>query len=95
MQQKNDTVTMSLRMDKELKRQAEAIFAEIGVSMTTALNIFLRKAVREGGFPFELKVDVPNAETLAALVEVEAMKADPSIGKAYTDVDAMMKELLS
>lgn len=95
MQQKNDTVTMSLRMDKELKRQAEAIFAEIGVSMTTALNIFLRKAVREGGFPFELKVDVPNAETLAALAEVEAMKADPSIGKAYTDVDAMMKELLS
>ena len=38
---------------------------------------------------------VPNAETLAAIEEVRAMEKDPSIGKTYTDVDEMFKELLS
>ncbi len=45
--------------------------------------------------PFEISMDVPNAETLAAMQEVEEMKKNPSLGKAYTDVDQMMTELLS
>ena len=43
----------------------------------------------------ETTEDVPNAETLAAIEEVRAMMKDPSLGKAYTDVDEMMRDLLS
>ena len=62
--------------------------------MTTAVNIFLRQAIRQRGLPFEVKLDVPNADTLEALEEVRQMKKTPQLGKTYTDVDVMMKELL-
>ena len=45
--------------------------------------------------PFELSADVPNAETVEAIQEVKRMKADPGLGKTYTDVDQMMEELLA
>ena len=40
-------------------------------------------------------VDVPNAETLEAIEEVRRMEANPSLGKAYTDIEQMFNELLS
>jgi DNA-damage-inducible protein J len=64
------------------------------MNMTTAFNIFLRQAVRQQRIPFDVALDTPNAETLAAFAEVERMKKDPTLGKTYTDVDEMMKELL-
>ena len=63
--------------------------------MTTAFNVFAKKAVRENRIPFEISGDVPNAETIEAIQEVKKMKADPSLGKTYTDVDQMMEELLA
>lgn len=86
---------VNIRMDAELKRQFEAFCADIGMSMTTAFNIYAKKAVRENRIPFDVGGDVPNAETLEAIREVEQMKADPKMGKSYTDIDEMMKELLA
>lgn len=63
--------SMNIRMDSDVKRQAEALFSEIGMNMTTAINIFLKQAIRENGIPFELKIDVPNKETLEAMSEGE------------------------
>lgn len=60
----------------------------------TNINVFARKAVREYRIPFEISGDVPNAETVEAIKEVNRMKADPSLGKSYSDVDQMMNELL-
>lgn len=45
--------------------------------------------------PFEIGGDVPNAETAEAIRELKEMKADPSLGKTYFDVDQMMEELLA
>lgn len=47
------------------------------------------------GFPFDVKLDIPNEKTLAAIKEVKEMKENPPLGKAYSNVDEMMKELLS
>ena len=52
--------SMNIRMDAEVKKQAEALFNEIGMNMTTAINIFLKQAIRENGIPFELKINQPN-----------------------------------
>ena len=86
---------VNIRMDSDLKQQFEAFCDDMGMSMTTAFNIFAKKAVREYRIPFEIGGERPNSETIEALDEVKRMKADPSSGKRYTDVDEMMKELLS
>lgn len=90
-----NTTNFSVRMDSDLKKQCEALYGELGMNLTTAINVFLRQSLRSGGFPFEVRLDIPNEETLAAINEVRQMKKNPAIGKAYTDVDEMMKELLS
>ena len=89
------STNINIRMVADLKRQFEAFCADIGMSMTTAFNVFAKKAVRENRIPFEISGDVPNAETIEAIQEVKKMKADPSLGKTYTDVDQMMEELLA
>lgn len=90
-----NTANINIRMDANLKKQFEAFCADMGMTMTTAVNIFARKAVRENRIPFEISGDVPNAETQEAIREIKQMKADPTLGKTYTDVDEMMKELLA
>jgi DNA-damage-inducible protein J len=63
--------------------------------LSEAVNIFLHKAIMVGGIPFDVRALTPNAETLEAMREVELMEQDPSIGKSYTDVKQVMKELLA
>ena len=70
-----ETINLSIRMEKELKEQAELLFSELGMNMTTALNIFVRQSVRQGKIPFEITLNRPNAETLAALREIEDMQS--------------------
>ena len=70
----SDTVNLSIRMDKNLKEQADNLFSELGMNMTTALNIFVRQSVRQGKIPFEISLNKPNAETLAAIKEIEEMR---------------------
>ncbi len=86
---------ISLRIDDDVKRGAEQVLNDIGLSMSTAINVFLRKVAREHRIPFELSADIPNAETIEAIQEVKRMKSNPTLGKMYTDVDQMMKELLA
>lgn len=82
--------SMNIRMDSEVKKQAEALFGEIGMTMTTAINIFLKQSIRENGIPFELKVNTPNAETLAAIDDVNNNR---NMSKAYDDMDELMRDL--
>ena len=88
------TVDMHIRIDSEVKADVENIYAQYGMSIADAINVFLYTSRNKGGLPFELRPSVSNAETLEAIEEVRRMKADPSLGKGYTDIDQMMKELL-
>ena len=89
------TSSMYVRIDPQIKSDVENIYAQYGMSITDAINVFLYTSRNVGGLPFDLRPSVPNAETLEAIEEVKRMKKDPSIGKAYTDIDEMMKELLT
>ena len=53
----SETTNVNIRMDKEIKDRAELLFGEMGMSMTTAFNIFVRQALRQGKIPFEISVD--------------------------------------
>ena len=85
---------INIRMDENLKKQFDQLCNELGLNMPTAFTIFAKTVVREQRIPFELSAASPNKETLAAIEEVQKMKQDPALGKTYTDVDQMMKELL-
>lgn len=89
------SVSMNIRMDETTKRQAQQLFAEFGLDMTTAINMFLKQSVREQKIPFELRVHTPNAETIEAIEEVEEMKQSSDFGKTYKDVEKMFEELLA
>ena len=91
----SETTNISIRMDKNLKEQLEELYAELGMNITTAFNIFARQSVREGRIPFTVSLNRPNADTIAAIEEVKQMEKDPSLGKSYNSVKGMIEELLN
>ena len=86
------TTNLNIRTDKDVKEKAEKIFNELGLNMTSAVNIFLRTAIRERGIPFELKLDVPNETTIAAIEEGRRMASDPSSPR-YSNIDELRDAL--
>ena len=86
------TTNFSVRMDSEIKKQCEALYGELGINLTTAINVFLRQSLRAGGFPFDVRVEQPNKETIAALLEAERIVRDPSV-KRYSDVEEALRAL--
>ena len=51
-----ETTNLNIRIDRDLKEQAESFFGELGMSMTTAINIFMRQSLRQGKIPFEISI---------------------------------------
>ena len=75
-----------------MKAKADALFSELGMNLTTAFNIFVRQSIREGGIPFEISINQPNKETIAAMLEAERIAKDPSV-KGYNDLDEFFADL--
>ncbi len=82
--------SMTIRMNREVKQKAQMIFAELGMDMTTAINVFLRQAIYYKGFPFEVVLHTPNDETLAAM---EAAENDKKMYGPFDSVSSLMDEL--
>ena len=87
------TTSVTFRIDETLKEQAEILFNEMGLNMTTALNVFVKAVVREGKIPFELVSDEYALRQLIQekLEESQAIAADPSV-KRFTH-DEIFKPL--
>lgn len=79
-------------MDSNLKSQAEALFGELGMNLSTAFNIFVRQSLREGRIPFDISLNQPNKETIAAMMEAERISKNPSV-KGYTNLDELFADL--
>ena len=86
------TTNISIRMDSELKAQAEALFAELGMNLSTAFNIFVRQSIRNGGIPFDITVRKPNTDTIAAILETQKIINDPNV-KKYNDLEELFAVL--
>jgi DNA-damage-inducible protein J len=89
------TTNINVRVDCDLKQSAEALFADLGLNMTSAITMFLRSAVSHDGIPFEVKRVTPNAETKAALAEYSEMKKNPGQYKRYGSFDELLDEVLT
>lgn len=82
--------TLNLRVDADLKHQAERIFAELGIPTSTAINMFLRTVVRYGGIPFDLRISPNEFETLRAVDDVNHHR---NLSKTYDSVKEAMDAL--
>ena len=87
-----ENTTVNIRTDKEVKLAAEKIFEELGLNMTTAINIFLKQTIRENGIPFELKLKTPNETTAAAIEEGRKIAQDKTV-KGYDNIDDLKAAL--
>lgn len=86
------TTTLNIRTDQAVKDQAEQLFSELGLNMTTAVNLFLRAALRQQGIPFDLTLDTPGAATAAAIAQGRRLLSDPAAAR-YDDMDALRAAL--
>ena len=84
------SVNVTFRVDEEIKKQADALFSDLGMSLSTAFNIFLRQAVREQGLPFTVTKQVPNAATLSAM---EAAETGADLYGPFDTVEDLMEAL--
>ena len=89
-----NTTNISIRMDSALKTQADKLFGELGMNLSTAFNIFVRQSLREGRIPFDISLNQPNQDTIEAMLEAERIAKDSSI-KGYTDLNELFEELKS
>ena len=88
-------VSTNISIDETVKKQAQELFAKLGLDLSTAVNIYLKKAVAEQGIPFDVRVETPNADTVAALNEFEAIKNDPQAYKRYATFKEAVKDTLN
>ena len=85
--------TITIRIDEDLKKQAEVLFNEMGMNLTTAYTIFTKAVVRQGKIPFEISAKNPNKETLEAMEEAKNISKDNNT-KYYNTADEMIKDIL-
>lgn len=83
----------TVRLDNELRKEAEALFSDLGLSLSTAFQIFLKQAIQEQGLPFLVKKRQPNKKTLAAMKEANDLVNDPN-AKTYSSAKEMMDDIL-
>jgi DNA-damage-inducible protein J len=86
------TTNFTVRMDRDIKHEADQLFSELGMSLSTAFNVFIRQSLRVQGMPFEISREIPNAETRAAMREAELLARDAK-SKGFTDTQSLIKDL--
>ena len=88
------SAVMNLRIEPEIKADAEELFGSFGLTVTDAVNVFLRQSLMRGGFPFEIVRYKPNATTQAAIQEAKQLLNDPN-AKTFTSMEELRADLLS
>ena len=83
------TTNVTIRMDVEMKKQAELLFSDLGMNLTTAFTIFTKQAIREQRIPFTISKGL-NAETLQVIDEA---RRGINLSKSFSSVDELMSEL--
>ncbi|MCL2003242.1 MAG: type II toxin-antitoxin system RelB/DinJ family antitoxin [Oscillospiraceae bacterium] len=71
-----ETTNVNIRIDKDLKEQAETVFNELGLTMTSAINVFLRQSLRQGKIPFELSLHSDDSHRLYIMRELRKAKQE-------------------
>ena len=88
------TAKINVCVDARTKKDAEELLDEMGLTMTSAINMYLKRIIIEQGIPFEVSARVPNAVTAKAMDEFDEMKRNPAAYKKYADFKEAVAEVL-
>ena len=88
-------VSTNISIDAETKAQAQVMLADLGMDLSTAVNIFLRQMLYEVGIPFAITRDIPNKVTMEAMKEAQEMLRSPEKYQKYDNVDSMVEDILN
>lgn len=91
----NNTSTININVDSNVKKEATELFNSLGLNMSTAINLFLRKSINVGGIPFELKNPKPTRELKKALKEAKKIENGEILVKSFDNREDLKKALLS
>ena len=83
-------VSTNIKIDPALKKESQELFESFGLSLSAAINMFLRQAVREHAIPFRIGNPLPNAETIKA---IEDARNGIRLSRGFTSVEEMMEDL--
>ena len=86
-------VSINISIDADVKTKAQELFSDFGMDLSTAINIFLRQAIRDNAIPFSIQRDVPNSDTIAAMKEAEEFERHPERYKRYSSFREALKEV--
>lgn len=86
------TVPTQIRIDADVKREANELFGQLGMDMSGAVNIFLRQCIMRGGLPFTVEVPQYSRKLLDAAAEAKRISRDPDV-PGYTSMDDLRKAL--
>ena len=81
--------SMSIRLDSEVKEQAQQVFNNLGMDMTTAINIFLRQAIQYQGLPFDVRLD----ESRRLLEVLTDLDQNRNMSQSFESVSDLMEDL--
>ena len=84
--------TMTIRTNSKIKKQVQSIYSDLGIDLSTAINVFMRQSIRYKGFPFDVTLDVPNETTAAAIDEGRRIAHDKRV-KGYKSMSALKAAL--
>ena len=86
------TTPTQIRIDSNIKREAAALFSNLGLDMSSAVNLFLHQCVLRGGLPFAVEVPQYSDKTLNAMAEARKISRDPDI-KGYNSMEELKAAL--
>ncbi len=88
------TTNFTMRIDRDLKKEAEALFEDLGMSLSTAFTVFLKQALRDQGMPFLVeRRKAPSEELRAAMAEADDIRAHPGRYKSYSSFQEILDEV--
>ncbi|CTN84322.1 type II toxin-antitoxin system RelB/DinJ family antitoxin [Streptococcus pneumoniae] len=82
-------MSISIRLDSEVKEQAQQVFSNLGMDMTTTINIFLRQAIQYQGLPFDVRLD-ENRKLLQVLTDLDQNR---NMSQSFESVSDLMEDL--
>lgn len=86
------TSPTQIRIDQTVKKEANALFSELGMDMSSAVNMFLRQCILRGGLPFPVELPKYNKETIDAMIEAKRISRDPNV-PSYSNMEDLLKAL--
>lgn len=93
MENISNTTNLNVRVDTNLKKESDMLFKDLGLNMSTAINMFLTKCVKTASIPFKIEEPKPSKRLKKALKEADYMMKHPEKYKAYDSIDELFKDL--